>query len=135
VDPDQQTLGFLEAVPTIQHLQSNHCQHDHDSQNLQSHNILLISLQTCATYTIKYCSCFSLAEHVVHLGFWPSTPAKPSVAFSLDLLRLYRLLNLNATTSISAFCTTILGINDIYDRLLAFNTVLSRYLQFVMICI
>lgn len=38
---------------------------------------------------VAYCSCFSLPEVLVAMGVFPSSPQKPTTAFSFGLLKFF----------------------------------------------
>lgn len=58
---------------------------------------------------VSVCKCSTLAEQLVHMGYWPNRPSDPSYAFSLQLFKLYRLLNLHGALSMNAFLQTYIG--------------------------
>lgn len=97
--------------------------------------ILLIGLNGTSYTTVRFCDCIPISEHLISLGYWPSRPSKPIVAFSLDLLRFYRLLNLKAATSCRSFIKVIRGLPSLIISVYSFCQVIIPPIPRFHICI
>lgn len=56
-------------------------------------------------HEVPHCSCISAAERLVRCGYFPSTVAEPSIAFSFELLDFFRKIyeeSSDATTAMAA---------------------------------
>lgn len=63
------------------------CSGDPFSRNIK---ILLISFETAETKNFNICSCkFGATSLLINMGYFPSTPTQPAIAFSSSLLTLF----------------------------------------------
>lgn len=67
----------------------------------------LVGLHSSDYYLVEFCECQERSEQLVEMGYWPTRFNKPTFAFSIEVLSLYRALNLNASTASRAFCQTL----------------------------
>ena len=55
------------------------------------------------TTSIRVCRCTTLSLLLISLGFWPSRPVNPQLAFDLGFLNLMRILLLESQTSTKSY--------------------------------
>lgn len=60
-----------------------------------------------STRLLQACDCRTWAQQLVSLGYFPSAPVRPSVAFSVRLLELISVHSLNVAPNITAWATTL----------------------------
>lgn len=94
------------ALPNLypEHLADCHAE---SSESLTSNQILMVGMSECQKYVVHSCSCSTLAEQVVSLGYWGNRPTKPTIAFSVECLNLYRSLNRFCKVSGRGFCQSL----------------------------
>lgn len=100
-----QELGLVpfvyETIPTLP------CFHECPESGRSFVKMFLVGMNASQHYYVEVCNCKSRAEQLVALGYWPTRCVKPTFAFSLDVMKLYRSLNLNASTATRAFCKSL----------------------------
>lgn len=102
---DQPNLGLTPNVLYPELITDWSCSKVHETgEKLSVAEVTLVGLNGTTTANLKYCNCQSLAETLVDLGYWPLRPTDPYIAFSTELLKLYRSLNLHCATSVYSFC-------------------------------
>ena len=67
------------------------------------------------TVIVIFCSCEPQTVTLLKLGFWPSSPVKPAIGYSTDLLDFYYFLMLEAAVSASAFVKALKWKNNLSD--------------------
>ena len=50
--------------------------------------------------TVVFCGCKSPAERLLELNLWPATPSKPTLAFTIELMRFAQMLILECYASL-----------------------------------
>jgi len=63
-----------------------------------------------------FCDHESLAATLVRFGFWPSSPVRPSAAFSIELLRLMQMLTLECAVSVKGFVQTLRWMHNLSSK-------------------
>lgn len=103
----KEQLGLLEMTrkPRLVSTHVSHC-----VRPVKDIDLFLVGMQSTHMTQIATCDCQTLAEHLVELGFWPLNPSTTHVAFSIETLKHYRLLNLHGALSINAFVKALKGI-------------------------
>ena len=61
---------------------------------------------------VRVCSCMSVAESLVKIGYWPSNPENPTMAFELEWLALMRIFLLENQVSTKGFVESHRIAND-----------------------
>lgn len=69
--------------------------------------LTFVALKGSQKYQLNYCDCMSQSEQLIKLGYWPARPTNPTYAFSLDLMSLYRTVNLNSKVAVKSFCQVL----------------------------
>jgi hypothetical protein len=77
-------------------------------------NLLFIGRQHFINLT--FCECEPQAASMVRYGFWPASPIRPNVGFSLPLLRLMTMLTLECAVSVAGFVQTLRWINNLSSK-------------------
>ena len=91
----------------VTNLTSNIMKSDnHDSCPSKYEKILmLVSYNSSNMTRTTFCNCsgHSETEQLIEYGFWPDNPSRPGICINIDLLELYRGINLAAHTPMKAF--------------------------------
>ena len=61
---------------------------------------------------VHVCSCMTIAEMLIRMGYWPNNPVNPNMAFKLDLLAFMRALLLESQVSTKAFVESYRVVNQ-----------------------
>lgn len=71
-------------------------------------DILLVDIHASRWVSFRYCACYSVSESLVHCRYWTDTPGRPKIAFSIQMLNLYRRLNAIVQVPMRSFISSIL---------------------------
>ena len=64
---------------------------------------------------MQFCACEPEVCTVIRLGFWPSSPDLPCVAYSMELLELFHYLNVECQTSMKGFIEALRWKNNLTE--------------------
>lgn len=67
-----------------------------------------VDLSSFETKSLVHCQAVSLAQQLITSGYFPSTPERPSIAFSINTLRLFQAVQEHGKCSKDAFANGIL---------------------------
>lgn len=65
---------------------------------------------------MQFCECEEYGSQLVRFGFWPSTPVRPTTAFSMELLRLLNILTLECSVSVAGMVQTLRWMNNLSSK-------------------
>lgn len=121
---DMFSADFQAELPSLGNCHARSC------TKTYAREIALIGLNSASNFTVHFCGCDrSLLEtqQLIEYGFWPTHFQKNNLAFSLDLLKCLRVLNLNSQVSPYKFVHSLKELlgnrrlkipSNIYDKLL-----------------
>lgn len=96
--------GALQPIITSSHIRSKLCP-------FYIRSITLNSASSSKLHCICFCHCNTEEEQLINYGYYPATASIPTQAFSLELLRFYRLLNLECQVAMYGM------VNVLYESL------------------
>ena len=78
---------------------------------IKIHHYLFIGVMHNAF--VRVCSCLSVAEMLIKIGYWPNNPENPNMAFELAWLGLMRVFLLETQVSTKGFVEAHRIVNDL----------------------
>jgi hypothetical protein len=70
---------------------------------------------------ITFCECELDVSQLVRYGFWPSSPVRPTTAFSIPLLKLVNTLTLECSISVAGMVQTLRWMNNLTSKQVEIN--------------
>ena len=77
---------------------------------------------------VRVCSCLSVVETLVRIGYWPNNPENPNMAFELAWLSLMRIFLLENQVSTKGFVESHRMVNDMSVVQVCFIILFFRYI-------